>query len=152
MPSTASILEKIKSDHPQFIFKPGQDFMWSSSENTIYYDTSIDNQPVYLLHELSHALLGHSYYDRDIELISMERQAWDYTVKLGPSYGIDVANDIVQTNLDSYRNWMHERSICPECESSGLQIKKNIYTCPCCNHAWKVNEARACALRRYDIK
>jgi hypothetical protein len=151
MQSTTSVLKKLITSHPQFTFIEGDNFLWSSFDNTIYYDRSAKDKSVYLLHEISHALLGHSNYDRDIELVSMERQAWDYTLKLAPKYNLVVPESIIQSTLDSYRNWMHERSTCPECESSGLQINKNSYMCPCCNHAWRVNEAKNCALRRYSL-
>lgn len=152
MPSTASVLSSLKANYPQFSFKLGDNFLWSSSENTIYYDDSTDDQVVFLLHELSHALLGHTSYERDIQLITMERQAWDYTVKIAPSYDITVSDEIVQSTLDSYRDWIHERSTCPNCGATGVQTEKYTYTCPACNHDWRVNEARTCALRRYSAK
>jgi lipopolysaccharide biosynthesis regulator YciM len=82
----------------------------------------------------------------------MERQAWDYTVKLAPTHDISVPDDIVQSTLDSYRDWIHERSTCPNCQATGIQTDKFMYSCPACSHEWKVNEARTCALRRYGIK
>ena len=149
MPSTASVLSQLKNNYPQFTFELGDNFLWSSSNNTIYYDKTSDNQPIFLLHELSHALLGHASYNRDIELITMERQAWDHTIKLAPQYGVTISDDVVQSTLDSYRDWIHERSTCPSCQATGLQIEKHIYMCPACNRQWRVNEARTCALRRY---
>jgi len=152
MPSITSILKLLKSNYPQFSFEQGGDFLWSSSNNTIYYDNNAENSAVFLLHELSHALLGHSNYDRDIQLVIMERQAWDYTIKLAPQYNITVSDDMVQSTLDSYRDWMHKRSTCPKCHAIGSQTNRYIYKCPACNNNWQVNEARTCDLRRYNIK
>lgn len=152
MPSTISILKQLKSSYPQFIFKKGDKFQWSPSENTIYYDSSSNSQAILLLHELSHALLGHSSYTRDIQLLSMERQAWDNTTELASTHGIAIDNNIVQSSLDSYRDWLHSRSSCPKCTANGLQTSKLIYKCSACKQEWKVNEARTCALRRYNIK
>lgn len=149
MPSTISILKQLKSSYPQFTFERGDKFQWSYAEKTIYYDSLANNQAILLLHELSHALLGHSSYNRDIQLISMERQAWDHTTKLAPLYGVLIDDEIVQLNLDSYRNWLHTRSSCPKCSANGLQTDEYIYKCPACNHMWRVNEAKTCALRRY---
>ena len=149
MPSIASILKLLKNNYPQFSFGQGDDFLWSSSNNTIYYDSNTENAAIFLLHELSHALLEHSNYDRDIQLVIMERQAWDYTVKLAPKYNITVSDDMVQLTLDSYRDWMHKRSTCPKCRAIGSQTDKYVYKCPACNNEWRVNEARTCALRRY---
>jgi len=152
MPSTISVLSRLKSNYPQFSFKLGDDFLWSSSDNTIYYDNIAENQSVFLLHELSHALLGHISYTHDIQLITMERQAWDYTVKLAPKYNVTISDDMVQSTLDSYRDWLHARSTCPNCKATGVQTKKFTYVCPACSHKWQVNEARTCALRRYNVK
>lgn len=152
MPSTKTLLSRLKADYPQFSFAKGDDFLWSSSENTIYYGDKVNAQPIFLLHELSHALLNHNNYSSDIQLITMERQAWDKTIELASVYGIAVTDDIIQANLDSYRDWMHSRSTCPKCQATGLQIKEKIYSCPACSHKWQVNEAKICALRRYNIQ
>lgn len=151
MQSTTSVLLQLKNNYPQFSFKIGDNFLWSPSDSTIYYDKSIDYRPAFLLHELAHALLGHNSYDRDIQLITMERQAWDHTKELAPPYGITIPDDIVQSNLDSYRDWIHDRSTCPNCKATGIQTERIIYSCPACRHQWRVNEARTCALRRYGI-
>jgi len=146
------VLSQLKSNYPQFSFKLGDNFLWSPSDNTIYYDKSIGFRPVLLLHELAHALLVHNSYDRDIQLITMERQAWDYTKELAPAYHITLPDDIIQSNLDSYRDWIHDRSTCPICQATGIQIEKSVYSCPACSYQWRVNEARTCALRRYELK
>jgi hypothetical protein len=152
MLSTTSLLSRLKNSYPQFIFKPGDGFSWSSIDNTIYYKDNIDNDIAFLFHELSHAILGHTDYEQDIQLVTMERQAWDYAVKLANSYKISIPDDTVQSTIDSYRDWLHLRSCCPKCEATGMQFEKNSYTCPACNHKWRVNEARLRALRRYKIK
>jgi hypothetical protein len=148
MPSTASLTARLRHDYPQFKFKKNSDYLWSPSDKTVYYTAS--NSYELLLHELSHGLLGHVDYDRDIELIAMERAAWDKATELAKSYNITVSEDLVESALDSYRDWLHARSSCPNCNATGLQIKRQTYSCPACSHAWRVNEARICALRRYD--
>jgi len=151
MPSTASLLKQLKSNYPQLSFKKGDHFLWSPSENAVYYCDKIRNQSILLLHELSHALLGHTSYESDIQLITMEREAWDYAIKLAPSYNIEAPSQVIESTLDSYRDWLHDRSTCPNCTATGLQVNKHSYQCPACNHQWRVNEARTCALRRYAI-
>ncbi len=152
MQSTTSILKQLKNDFPQFIFKKSDNFLWSSSDNTIYFCNLSLNNIIFLIHELSHALLHHTKYDHDITLLAMERQAWDKTVQIAPKYGISIDEDIIQSNLDSYRDWLHARSTCPKCNANGLQIDKSVYKCPACTHSWRVNEARTCSLRRYNCK
>lgn len=151
MPSTISLIKNLKADFPQFIFKRSSSFLWSHSDNTIYYTNERDDLR-FLFHELSHALLNHIDYYRDIELVAMESEAWNKAREIAPSYGIVIDDDYIQSNLDTYRDWMHERSTCPKCSASGMQIKKKTYKCLACGHQWYVNEAKTCALRRYSIK
>lgn len=150
MPSTTSLIQKLKADYPEFHFKKAKRFLWSPSEHTVYYTGSEDDY-AFLLHELSHGLLDHIEYRRDVELIAMERAAWDNAVTLAPTYDLHIDDDTVETTLDSYRNWLHARSTCPNCKATGLQVKQRTYTCPACHYNWRVNEARICALRRYTV-
>lgn len=151
MPSTISLIKNLKNDFPQFIFKESSSFLWSHNDNTIYY-TNDNNDFSFLFHELSHALLNHVEYNRDIELVAMEREAWDKAKEIALNYDVILDDDYIQSNLDTYRDWMHERSTCPKCSASGMQIKKKSYKCLACNHQWLVNEAKTCALRRYNLK
>ncbi|MEI6850644.1 MAG: hypothetical protein WCK26_01600 [Candidatus Saccharibacteria bacterium] len=151
MPSITSLIKNLKIDFPNIKFEPSSCFLWSHNEQTVYYDSSSNNCG-FLLHELSHALLDHTVYSRDIELITMERKAWDKSKELALNYKVTIDEDFIQSNLDTYRDWLHSRSICPKCKASGLQINKNIYSCLVCSNEWKVNEARTCALRRYRLK
>lgn len=151
MPLTPSLIKSLKTDYPQFVFKEASSFLWSHAENTIYY-ASLDDDCGLLFHELAHALLNHTDYNRDIELIAMEREAWDKAKLISKDYDVSIDEDFIQSNLDTYRDWLHTRSKCPKCGSTGLQIKKNNYKCLACNHQWRVNEARTCALRRYSTK
>lgn len=150
MPSTASLIQRLKTDYPQFTFAAGADFLWSPSDHTVYYKQT-SGSPAFLLHELSHGLLGHTDYTRDIELIAMERAAWDRALTLAGTYDLSIEDNLIENTLDSYRDWLHARSTCPECQAIGLQTKKQIYACPACGHSWRVNEARICALRRFSI-
>lgn len=149
MQSTTSLIPHLKTNYPNFLFKKADRFSWSPSEQTIYYIA--DNNPVFLLHELSHALLNHSGYNRDIELVSMESKAWDKAIVLANSYNVQINDETIQSTLDTYRNWLHERSTCPICTATGIQTRKYNYKCLACNNRWQVNEARICALRRYKI-
>jgi hypothetical protein len=150
MLSITSLLASLKDTYPQFTFKPTDDFSWSAAEHTVYYNTSVKNAWVFLLHELAHGLLGHADYTRDIELLAMERQAWERAKTLAADYNLTIDDEVSESTLDSYRDWLHARSTCPNCTATGLQIKKHTYSCPACGTTWQVNEARTCALRRYS--
>lgn len=149
---TSSILGKLKQDYPQFKFEPGQKFMWSPDQQTVFYIDEL-NQPIdMLLHELAHALLGHQNYKRDVELLAKEAEAWNKTNELANLVGAEPNEDLQQECLNGYRDWLYKRSLCPECGASGVQTEKSIYNCPGCNCKWKVNDARNCELRRYNLK
>lgn len=150
MPSTTSLISSLERDFPAISFVAGDTFRWSPEDSTIYYKDAPD--AALLLHEVAHAALGHSVFNRDIELLQMERDAWDYAVDvLAKKYRVKVSQDTAQSMLDTYRDWLHARSTCPECEATGLQTTRDRYTCLACKSSWKVNEARSCALRRYQL-
>jgi hypothetical protein len=150
MPSTPSLIQRLSADYPHISFVQSDDYLWSPGEHTVYYANDADGY-AFLLHELSHGLLDHADYHHDVELIAMERAAWDQAIAIAPQYNLAIDNDTVETTLDSYRDWLHARSTCPQCQATGLQTKKAIYTCPACRHTWRVNEARMCGLRRTQI-
>lgn len=145
-----SLINLLKKNYPLFHFQAGEAFQWSPDSVTIFYGREED--PVALLHELAHAILGHRYYSRDVELLEMEREAWEYARdRLSKEYVIVIEDDIVEQALDTYRDWLHARSNCTTCSSTGIQISPNIYKCVACGTSWRVNEARLCALRRYTL-
>ena len=152
MPSTSSLISKLQSDYPQFLFKKASRFLWSPTDKTIYYTDKNNDYSIFLLHELSHGLLNHADYSHDIELIAMESKAWDKVIELAKKYEVSINEDAIQSTLDTYRDWLHSRSTCPNCRATGIQNGKKSYHCLACNHEWRVNEARICALRRYKMK
>lgn len=150
MPSTHLLLKALKSDFPQFTFLPANQTYWNPDSMTVFYDTYVSYAE--LLHELAHALLGHTEYRRDIELIEIERDAWNHAIRqLAPMYDVVIDREVAETALDSYRDWLHVRSACPECAAIGIQSTHQTYRCLACRSTWRVNEAKTCALRRYKI-
>lgn len=152
MPSLSLLVATLKKRYPDFSFTEAEHFSWSPTEQAILYNASEPNAPLLLLHELSHALLKHSKYRRDVELIAMETAAWEKARALTAEFEISYDEDVAQDHLDTYREWLHARSTCPNCSANGYQIEAFRYECPACTHSWRVNEARVCALRRYSNK
>jgi hypothetical protein len=145
-------LPKLEKDFPAFKFRSADEFRWSPEEMTIYYDEHSSDTAT-LLHELSHAVLAHTDYQKDIRLLELERDAWEYAHStLAPIYGIVIEEEVMQDSLDTYRDWLHARSTCPECGATGIQTKQSSYKCLACTTSWRVNDARFCALRRYKTK
>lgn len=151
MVQISSLVDSIGSNHTDIELKQSDDFAWSHEEKTLYYDPNGD--PIYLLHELAHAILGHAIYKKDIELVQYERDAWEYAKKaLAPQYDLAISDDVAEEALDTYRDWLHARSTCPACKANGVQTKTATYSCPSCLNSWRVNEAKTCGLKRYKIE
>ena len=152
MPSIPLLTKSISKKYPDISLVTGDDFHWSFDDNTITYQANDPQAAAHILHELAHALLHHQSYSRDIELIGMERDAWSYaSTQLAGSFDVNIDDETVQSALDSYRDWLHARSTCPNCSASGIETSKSHYHCLACEHNWRVNEARICSLRRYSI-
>lgn len=151
MPSMHSLLLKLNKDFTQITFTESERFAWSPDVQTVFYNPNDENAAELLLHELSHGLLGHHDYQKDIELVAMEAAAWEKALELAKTYGATIDDGVSEKHLDTYRDWMHARSTCPHCEATGYQTKKDTYSCVACGHSWRVNEARLCGLKRYSL-
>lgn len=135
---------------PGLSFVEAEECRWSPSEQTIYYDPYDPYITERLLHEIAHATLAHTDYERDIELIAIERDAWARArTVLAPLFSTSISSDLVENDLDTYRNWLHARSTCPQCSSNGIQTSEREYTCITCRTVWRVNHAIGCGLKRY---
>lgn len=147
------LLKKARSlpNLERLTIESSETFSWNHNACAITYDKTHPDFEALLLHEFGHALLAHIDYSRDIDLIKIERDAWFVAVKLGAEFGIDVSGDLAEDSLDTYRDWLHSRSTCPNCCSTGLQVGSRKYRCLACRTEWNVNEARRCALRRYKV-
>ena len=140
-----NLLKQLADDYPFFHFKEAAHFAWSAEKQTIFWSSS---DPAHLLHELGHALLGHAAFTHDIELLAMERDAWQKARELANHYGIAISADAIEDDLDTYREWLHARSSCPVCEVNGIQTAEHLYECIMCGAKWHVNDARICSLKR----
>lgn len=154
MPKISSLANTLASAFPGLSFEVSDDFRWSPEEKVVYYCTDErEDGASELLHETAHGLLQHAGYERDIDLLKMERDAWSYAAQeLAPRFGINIEDDSVEDALDSYREWLHARSLCPHCSQTGIQTDTNTYSCLGCDESWYANEARRCALRRYKVE
>lgn len=144
-----NLIANLATKYPDIKFVSGDTFRWSSSTNTVFYEPK-SKDVISLLHETAHALLSHTYYRQDIDLIHLERDAWTKAKELGRIYGYEVDDDTIEDALDSYRHWLHTRSLCPHCQQNGVQ-KDDFYSCLICNQRWKPNDARTCGLKRRKI-
>lgn len=148
-PSINSLVKRLQADFSDYSFVVGEQFAWNPLENTVYYQK--DGEYSRLLHELGHAILHHRAYRRDIELVRMEADAWHTARELATKYSISLPDEHAEAHMDTYRDWLHARSACPQCDATGLQVSEDHYRCPECTATWRVNEARTCGLQRYTI-
>lgn len=150
-PTTATgLVGELEQRYPNISFEPDQTFMWSPSENTIYYDPERIQSPQgswSLLHELGHALARHEAYTTDLALIKLERQAWRFARQVGSSLQIEIDENHIQDCLDSYRDWLHQRSRCPECSQVNPQHTAKLYECFNCRTKWRVSASQLCSSR-----
>ncbi len=147
-----SLAEQLKLDFPSLKFESGDDFMWSPVTKTVKYKKITSETDAWsLLHETAHASLNHSSFKSDIELLEKEVEAWDHAFSvIAPNYTLKITRPYIEKQLDSYRDWLHLRSLCPNCNQTGIQTKTSHYGCINCNDSWSVNDARRCNLRRYS--
>jgi hypothetical protein len=136
---------RLATDYPEFQFAPGAElFYWSAPEQTIHLGPRQPHYDLLTLHELGHALLGHTDYTQDIQLLGLEVAAWGEAKRLAPLYGITYDPDFAEQHLDTYRDWLAHRSECPRCHLTGYQTPDQIYHCPSCLTRWrtKINRIR----------
>lgn len=144
-----SLIKKLAKNNPELSFEEADGFAWDPTTKTVYYNLESPHALAYFLHECGHALLDHRGYSRDITLIAMERDAWKNALEIATSQQLEIESDVIEASMDTYRDWMHARSVCPSCGATGIQTRDHAYTCVSCQTLWRVNEARTCALRRY---
>ena len=158
MEKITSLVRNLKSStstEPQLhslTLKKGELFSWNHTACVITYNPRLENAEAYLLHEFSHALLQHKEYAQDVELLKMERAAWDKALTLTSKFNVSISNNLIESALDTYRDWLHSRSTCPTCNATGIETAKQQYECIACHTTWHTNEARDCSLRRYTTK
>ena len=145
--ASTPLLHKIRSDFPtlSIVITDGPS-RWTPSTQTISLSSATNDQE--LLHELGHALCEHDSYDHDVRLLAMEREAWEAAREYAEANQIDFDSSYAHAHLDTYRDWLHARSLCPSCGQTGLQESGAIYRCIECHTRWRVNDARTCHLRR----
>lgn len=148
-----AIIAKLQAEFPELRFVPGKQFYWSPETGEISYEAAAQGRRAVwsLLHETGHALLDHTSYQGDFELLKLEIAAWERAKELAADLGINISEDHIQNSLDTYRDWLYKRSICPSCGTKCLQRGDfTHYRCFNCHMVWKVSSSRFCrAYRRH---
>jgi len=145
------VIDQLSAKYTKLKFVQGNSFYWSPETQEIFYSAERDGQKSLwsLLHETGHALLGHINYKSDFELLSLELSAWEKAKQLATEMNMVIDQDHIEDCLDTYRDWLHKRSICPTCNVKCLQQDNHkYYRCFNCHTNWQVSTSRFCRAYR----
>ncbi|MDB5169880.1 MAG: hypothetical protein JWN82_276 [Candidatus Saccharibacteria bacterium] len=145
------MLEQLQARFPDLRFVASSRFCWSPQTHEIGYDQARHDQTAdwSLLHETGHALLNHTQYLADFELLRLEMAAWAKARELAVDFGVTIDENHIQDCLDTYRDWLYKRSICPHCSTRALQQNDYAhYRCFNCHTVWGVTPSRFCRAYR----
>lgn len=129
----ALFLEQLTSDHQEFRFVVGKKFAFRPPK-TVVIGPKEPFWQLLALHEVSHAICKHKSFRMDVERLKMENQAWEKARELAKRYRIEVDEDLIQDELDTYRDWLHQKSRCPKCGLTRFQTPDSLYHCPRCEN------------------
>jgi hypothetical protein len=148
------LIDSILTDFSHIKFVEDKIYYWSPKDQEIHYrKESISEADAWrLLHEIGHAVLDHKRFRLDIDLVQLEIAAWEEAKKISSKYDLIISEDHIQDCLDTYRDWLYRRSICPNCMNTSLQDSSNSYSCYNCNNSWKVSASRTCRTYRKKQK
>lgn len=145
------LIDQIHISYPELTFTAGEQFCWSPETREIFYKAKATGERATwsLLHETGHALLDHTTYAADYELVRLEVAAWERAKELASDLGLNIDEDHIQDCLDTYRDWLYKRSICPTCSTKSLQQGDFVhYRCFNCHTKWRVGTSRFCRAYR----
>ena len=129
----ADLIAKIANDFPRFRFIFGKKFAFRPPR-TIVIGPPEPGAELLFLHELGHALSAHTDFSMDAQRLKMELEAWEKARPLASRYGITFDNELMEHELDTYRDWLHQKSRCPRCGLTRFQTPDSLYHCPRCEN------------------
>lgn len=148
MADLQSLLAYLKQTYPNLNFAYGKRFKYRypnliTVENPKNSTTPPDFFALQTLHELGHALCNHKNYNQDISRLKIEREAWETakTVYLKLPKPLQKTfiwdEDFIEASIDTYRDWLHQKSRCKKCGITRYQTMDGIYHCPHCENFTK---------------
>ena len=127
-----TFMKRLIDDFLEFKFIKGRKFAFRPSR-TIVIGSYEPDWRLLLLHEVGHAVSGHKSFKVDIERVQMEVEAWEKARGLATTYGVDWDEEVAQSELDTYRGWLHQKSRCPRCGLTRVETTDGQYHCPQCD-------------------
>lgn len=125
----------LQQTFPEFHFKTGKKFTFRPPK-TIILGPPQPNFALLSLHELGHALCKHKDYKTHIERLKIESEAWQMAKTVctnHPELNVTYDEDFAQSALDTYRDWLHQKSECKTCHLTRFQTPDGQYHCPKCD-------------------
>ena len=145
LPIYIQFIQELENEYSDFVFKPSNRFRFRPPK-TIYYELPSPNShnlsPYFLqlLHELGHAVSHHHNYSLSVDRLKIETEAWGSAHHIFKShsnwpkkYHFDFDQDFAETQLDTYRHWLHKKATCKKCGLTMFQDKKQQWICPHCD-------------------
>ena len=129
----ATFLAKLKSDYPEIRFLERARFTFRPPRTVVYPAEDGEFDSLLILHEMGHALSRHRFFKTEIERLKMEVEAWEKARELCDIYEVQVDEDLIQGELDTYRDFLHQKSRCPECGLTRFQTPDGAFHCPRCD-------------------
>ncbi len=136
-------LIELKAMYPQYKWTLGNRFKYKPEKTIIIDQNEAISMPYFALltlHELGHALSNHRDYKTDVERLRIESEAWQRAKREiekhenWNKYGIKYDEDFAENELDSYRDWLHQKSKCKKCGLTRYQTTDGVYHCPNCEN------------------
>jgi ssDNA-binding Zn-finger/Zn-ribbon topoisomerase 1 len=118
-------------DFPEYRLIFGRKFAFRPPK-TVVIGPSEPFSRLLALHELGHAICKHKHFRMDVERLKMENQAWEEARRLALPYEVKMDEDLIQNELHTYRDWLHQKSRCPICGLTRFQTPDSQYHCPRC--------------------
>lgn len=134
----ATVLAKVRGDYLDLKFVSGRKFAFRPPRTIVIpfasLETIEDARDVQLLfHEIGHAIMGHRDFKTEVGRLKMEVEAWEKARELAERYGVEFDEELALTELDSYREWLHQKSRCPRCGLTRFQTPDSLWHCPRCD-------------------
>lgn len=131
----ATFLANVRGDHPEVKFVAGKRFSFRPPRTVVFCDEPGDAASLLLLHELGHFLTGRFDFKTEVERLKIEVMAWKKARELATKYGVFVDEDLIEGELDTYRDFLHQKSRCPDCGLTRFQTPDKVWHCPKCEVA-----------------
>lgn len=140
-----TFVEYLKNTYPDFKFAYGKRFKFCypnriSLENPNFSTVPYQIFALQTLHELGHAICKHKDYTIDVSRLKIECEAWETAETVYKKLPKDLKDgfswdtDYIEDSLDTYRDWLHQKSKCKNCGLTRYQTKDGTYHCPRCEN------------------